>query len=145
MSGLEALAALGLACNIFQVISFGHESISLLKKVYQDGTLDTPDSFHAEKLGEIAKDIQKVDVPEPVSKEDQQLLDVANKCREVATALQKEIAFLDDRAQKGSQHLRNAIKAAVKKGLRKRRLEKLEHELDEYETLMQSSILAKVW
>ncbi|KAK7432929.1 hypothetical protein QQZ08_000400 [Neonectria magnoliae] len=34
MSGLEAL---GLACNIFQVISFGRETASLIKTVYRDG------------------------------------------------------------------------------------------------------------
>lgn len=40
MSGLEGLAALGLACSIFQTVSFGRETLALVKDVYRNGTID---------------------------------------------------------------------------------------------------------
>ncbi|KXH56647.1 hypothetical protein CNYM01_06541 [Colletotrichum nymphaeae SA-01] len=51
MSGLEAL---GLACNIFQVISFGRETASLIKRVYRDGTVDDVLEANAKDLAQLA-------------------------------------------------------------------------------------------
>ncbi|TLD19170.1 hypothetical protein PspLS_10039 [Pyricularia sp. CBS 133598] len=37
---METLAALGLASNTFQVVSFGRETIQVAKEVYRSGRLD---------------------------------------------------------------------------------------------------------
>lgn len=40
MSGLEPLAIFGLACNVIQAITFGRETISICKKIYENGSSD---------------------------------------------------------------------------------------------------------
>jgi hypothetical protein len=37
---MEGLVALSLACNIFQVIQFGFESVSVIHQTYEKGRLD---------------------------------------------------------------------------------------------------------
>lgn len=40
MSGLEPIAALGLACNILQLVELGKKTIDRIKIVYQGGKPD---------------------------------------------------------------------------------------------------------
>ncbi|KAJ4168988.1 hypothetical protein NW754_010920 [Fusarium falciforme] len=66
MSGMEPLAALGLACNIMQLLSFGGEAISLCRKVYKTGEIDLVDptklksEILAESKGLLATTLQQV-------------------------------------------------------------------------------------
>ncbi|KAI7788130.1 hypothetical protein LA080_012194 [Diaporthe eres] len=121
MSGLEALAALGLACNIFQVISFGRETLGLVKSVYHDGTLDDSGQDHRNT----------------------RLADVTKKCTGVARDLQEEIAFLV--GQNGQGSLRASLKIAAKANWRKRRLDRMEKALSDAEQLMQSTLMAWIF
>ncbi|KXH61279.1 hypothetical protein CSAL01_06594 [Colletotrichum salicis] len=102
ISGLEAL---GLACNIFQVISFGRETASLVKRVYRDGSVD-------DALEVNAKDLAQTCIMWPgsgSSKEPDQ---------------SKNIAFVVGHKKKGS--LAATIKVATKANWRKRRLDTME-------------------
>lgn len=47
---LDPLTAMGIACNVMQVISFCGETISLAKKIKADGTLDPNLCGYAEQL-----------------------------------------------------------------------------------------------
>lgn len=38
---MEGLVALGLVCNVFQIISFAHELYDVSKRVVKDGSPDT--------------------------------------------------------------------------------------------------------
>lgn len=87
MSGLEALAALSLACNIFQVISFGRETLGLVKKVYRDGTLDNSLVDKSITIQGVASSIIGVNIPQSGNQE-QRLVDVTKKCTGVARGME---------------------------------------------------------
>ncbi|KAJ0120072.1 hypothetical protein J7T55_000925 [Diaporthe amygdali] len=142
MSGLEGLGALGLACSIFQVISFGRETLSLVKDVYRHGTLDESLMDKSTAIQGVASDIIAVDIPQP-GKQERKLVDVTKKCTGVARDLQEEIAFLVGHNGKGS--LRTTLKIAAKANWRKRRLERMEKDLDDSEQLMHTTLLAWVF
>ncbi|KAK1724250.1 uncharacterized protein BDZ83DRAFT_623479 [Colletotrichum acutatum] len=139
MSGLEAL---GLACNIFQVISFGRETASLVKRVYRDGTVDDALEANAKDLAQLAKHVQTLEVPKSPTKQEHQLLEIAKKCQAVARDLTEEIAFIVGHKKKGS--LAATIKVAAKANWRKRRLDTMERKLNDAERLMQSGLLARI-
>ncbi|KAL0764930.1 hypothetical protein CaCOL14_012736 [Colletotrichum acutatum] len=139
MSGLEAL---GLACNIFQVISFGRETASLVKRVYRDGTVDDALEANAKDLAQLAKHVQTLEVPKNPTKQEHQLLEIAKKCQAVARDLKEEIAFIVGHKKKGS--LAATIKVAAKANWRKRRLDTMERKLNDAERLMQSGLLARI-
>lgn len=103
MSGLEALAALGLACNIFQVISFGHETLVLLKRIYRERVLDSSQNFYAAELQQAAKDIHAQGIPSQPTPQDRRLLETAKKCSEVCQWLLEEIDFQLNQAKKKRQ------------------------------------------
>lgn len=89
MSGLEGLGALGLACSIFQVISFGRETLSLVKDVYRHGTLDESLMDKSTAIQGVASDIIAVDIPQP-GKQERKLVDVTKKCTGVARGTANE-------------------------------------------------------
>lgn len=91
MSGLEALAALGLACNIFQVISFGRETLSLVKSVYRDGTLDNSLMDKITAIQGVASNIIDVNIPQSGNQE-KKLVDVTKKCTGVARGMESNAA-----------------------------------------------------
>ncbi|POS80025.1 hypothetical protein DHEL01_v201571 [Diaporthe helianthi] len=126
MSGLEGLAALGLACSIFQTISFGRETLALVKDVYRNGTIDQSLVDKSTAIQEVASDIIAVKIPPSLSKH-----------------LDEEITFLKGHNAKGS--LRATVKTAVKTNWRKRRLEKMEKDLADSEQVMQSALLAWIF
>ncbi|KAG8158628.1 hypothetical protein KVR01_011750 [Diaporthe batatas] len=141
MSGLEGLAALGLACSIFQTVSFGRETLALVKEVYQNGSIDHTLVHKSTAIQGVASDIVAVEIPRPLGQYEQKLFDVTKKCTGFARDLKEEIAFLMGHNIKGS--LRATLKTAVKVNWRKRRLERMERDLADSEQLMQSSLL--VW
>lgn len=140
MSGLEAL---GLACNIFQIISFGRETASLVKRIYRDGTIDDVLEANAKDLAQLASHVQTLEVPKKPTKQEHQLLEIAKKCQAVARDLTEEIAFIVGHKKKGS--LASTIKVAAKANWRKRRLDTMERKLNDAERLMQCGLLARIW
>lgn len=86
MSGLEGLAALGLACNIFQVISFGRETLGLVKSVYGDGTFDDSLVNKITAIQCVTSNIIAVNIPQSGSQE-RKLVDVTKKCTGVARGM----------------------------------------------------------
>lgn len=91
MSGLEGLAALGLACSIFQTISFGRETLVLVKDVYRNGTVDESLIQKSTIIKEVASDIIAVEIPRPLGKQEQNLVNVTKKCTGVVRGLYYEI------------------------------------------------------
>lgn len=88
MSGLEGLAALGLACSIFQTVSFGRETLALVKDVYRNGTIDDSLMDKSTAIQDVAAEIVKVEIPQPLDKHEQQLVNITKKCTEVARSMQ---------------------------------------------------------
>lgn len=140
MSGLEPLAALGLACNIFQLIEVGSQTYKLIKDVYEGGSIDDSLSQKAAILGNISEGIQPG--VRPVKKHEQQLVETAESCARAARQLREEIIYLVGNAKKG--RLSSAVKAVLMTLWRKPRLERLKNELDEAEKLMNTVILAQI-
>ncbi|KAK1458230.1 hypothetical protein CMEL01_15577 [Colletotrichum melonis] len=139
MSGLEAL---GVADNIFQVISFGRDTASLIKQVYRDATVDDALEVNAKELAQLAAHIQALEGPQLPTKQEDQLLEIAKKCQAVARDLAEEIAFILGHKKKGN--LAATIKVAPKANWRKRRLNNLERKLNDAQRLMQSGLLARI-
>ena len=145
MSGLEPLAALGLACNILQIVDVGRQTITLIKTIYREGTPDATLEENAEILRAISKQISTCtsNLTAQRTKRDQQLLKLANNCSAAAQDLQEEVRFLIGTAKK--ENLISALKIAAKTNWRKRRLGRLKESLDEAERLMQTGLLGRIW
>lgn len=144
MSGLEPVAALSLACNILQVIGIGRETVRIAKQVYHDGTLD-PALTESAGILDISSRIRSTTTvastaqPKPQEK---QLFDLAEKCQRASRALREEVNFLNGAQTKAK--LSGTVKTALKTIWRKRRMEKLDQQLKETESLLQTGLLTTI-
>lgn len=145
MSGLEPLAALGLACNIFQLIEVGRDTIKLAKDIYQSSTpsIDKALEDNATVLGDISREVKAVQRPTRSSKLEQQLLVTAERCSSAARDLEEEVRFLLGNAKRNQ--LASTLKAVAKTTWRKRRLDRLRESLESAEKLMTTTLLAQIW
>ncbi|KAI0853761.1 hypothetical protein F5Y00DRAFT_257063 [Daldinia vernicosa] len=140
MSGLEAL---GVACNIMQVISFAHETINFCKEIYQGRSFNEYNQQSVVSLVELSAQLQThFQQAKSQSAKEKRLSDIAQKCNVAARALEDEVKFLTSHHAKGN--LAATIKTAVKANWRKNRLERLEKSLENYQNTMESHLLARV-
>lgn len=142
MSGLEPIAALGLACNILQLVELGKKTIDRIKTIYQGGKPDEELEQGAAALEELVSQVKKGSQPGK-KKYEEILLKSAATCATAASDLREEVRFLSENAKKGS--LVSALKVTTRVAWRQRRLERLERNLDAAEQRMQTSLLAQVW
>lgn len=145
MSGLEPLAALGLACNVFQLIEVGCSTVKLAKSIYQSSSpaVDQVLQDNAVVLGAISGEVRAAQRPASLSKLDKQLVTTADKCSSAARDLQEEVRFLLGNAKKNQ--LAATLKVVAKTTWRRRRLDRLKESLDNAEKLMTKTLLAQIW
>lgn len=143
MSGFEPIAALGLACNVLQLVEVGHRTINLIKSVYHSGSPDDTLEENAAILEDILVEMKTSDRPAKCPNREQQLLVAADRCSTAARDLREEIKFLVSNARQGS--FASTLKVVTKTHWRRRRLERLKESLDRTEKLMQTGLLARIW
>jgi hypothetical protein len=145
MSGLEPLVALGLACNIFQLVEYGCSTIKLAKSIYQSSSpvVNKALQENALALSTISGEIKAAQRPANPSRLDKQLLATIDECYSAARDLQEEVSFLLGNAK---QHqLAATLKVVAKTTWRKRRLDRLKQSLENAETQMRNTLLAQIW
>ncbi|UPK99485.1 hypothetical protein LCI18_010420 [Fusarium solani-melongenae] len=143
MSGLEPLAALGLACSVMQTITFAGETLSLCRKIYNDGQPDPGLSDYSLGLSKISETLKKnLNRGSGVLlSDDLALRDTAEKCLEVATKLAQEMQNLAP--QDGQKGVRTSIRLGFKTLFRKPRLEQLEISLRNVQSAMNTQLLVR--
>ena len=143
MSGADALAAFGLACNIFQAIQFAGATISVLKNMYKTGYPDPSLAENNRALKGIVEDLEfSLGKLPKGSKSD--LVPLTKKCLEISTALEKEAGKIAARGS--SQHgiIKKITKFAATT-MKKGKMEHLSKELREAQRTLETGLLARTW
>lgn len=141
MSGLEAL---GLACNVLQVIDLSHRTLVLCKDIYQGGSPDDTLTEYAKSLANLCIDEQQY--YKTLDRHDsshQDLIEIARKCNIAARELQEEAKFLNSPKARGD--LGRSLKVAFLSIWRKDRLERSKRLLCDYQKIMETNLLARLW
>lgn len=143
MSGVEALAALGLVCNIMQVISFARETAEICSTVFQTGSVDpslTTTVAHLTKaFGEL--DISLASAPAPLTSDDDELWAIAKACLATAKKLDDEVRKVSSANSKGN-HAR-AVLVGLKTKLQGK-IEKMEKSLAAHQGTLQTRLLLQI-
>ncbi|KAJ3536752.1 hypothetical protein NM208_g6589 [Fusarium decemcellulare] len=143
MSGLEPLAALGLACNIMQIITFTGESISICRRIYNGGQPDSGLHDYSQRLLRTSESLRDIISRSTgnLSLDDQALRDSAERCINIADNLMKEMQSLS--TPKSQNGLRSSLRQGVKTIFRKPRLERLENDLRNIQSAMHTELLVR--
>ncbi|KAL8401022.1 hypothetical protein RB594_001155 [Gaeumannomyces avenae] len=151
MSGLEPIAALGLACNILQVIEIGIKTVQLARQLYKDGELDPTLGDNGKFLVTLSDQILSTSVTNATGEggrknygpQDQLIVDLAIKIHRAARDLVEEVNFLRGRPTKSQVFA--TLHTVAKTFWRRKRLEKLEKKLREAEQQLQAGLLTEIY
>jgi hypothetical protein len=140
---MEALAALGLAGNIIQVVSFCHETVSLSTKIYRKGSSDPELAQDVSQIKKLAEQLNiaisnSAEVMKTASPTRAELMAIARDCSSAAEELELEL-------NQASRSKAGAFGKAVKFMLRKSKLESLEQRLMRHQKTLQSRLLFEIW
>ncbi|KAK3986065.1 hypothetical protein QBC44DRAFT_273784, partial [Cladorrhinum sp. PSN332] len=139
MSGLEPLAAFGLACGVFQTISFTREFYKTCDKFFHGeapGANITDEFNHLLGFFEDITAAKSV-AARPLTKNDLDILDVAESCKATAQELKADVSKLSDGAAKGSGW--RAMKRGVKYQLKlKSKIVALDEKLKQQESVFRT-------
>jgi hypothetical protein len=141
MSGLEAL---GLTCNILQLISFAGETVRFCKTIYQGSAPNEDLVSIAASLKGVSDEIQNHCQTQSQRRgDDRTLVEAAKKCNVIARALDEEVKFITLHQKKGD--LIATLRVAMKSNWRKSRLDRLERSLQDHQRTMETLLLKRVW
>jgi hypothetical protein len=92
---MDPLTALGLTCDVLQVITFGREVLSLCMRVYRDGSLE-PDlaynALHLQSLStKLVESFRAARTPNQLSKDQYDLQDIAFRLLKTTNQLNQPV------------------------------------------------------
>jgi len=138
MSSLEPLAALGLVCNILQLVEAAGKTVSTCKSIFHTGA---PDPALSQSTAHLTTSFDQLKqsltaAPGPKDQDEAALLEAAKNCSTAALSLKTEIAKVSDEASKGKYS--SAISGALKVLVRKGKIEKLEKSLAAHQKALET-------
>ncbi|UPL00112.1 hypothetical protein LCI18_011046 [Fusarium solani-melongenae] len=139
MSGFEAL---GLACCVFQTISFTRETASVCKAIYHGQK--TPDSMLEENATAMIQATNEVKASCRVisTPEERCLANIAGECAKTAKKLEEEVQKITKLHKKGD--LLAAARARARSVWKRTYIEELDGDLDRYRGTMQNLLINQI-
>ena len=144
---MDPITAFGLTCNIIQVLSFGHEALSLCKRVCRDGSPEPDLAYNSTHLKALStKLVESLDgarTSTKLSEEQHGLQDIASKLRDVTTQLNK---LIEEVTVGGTPSRRKSAAKTMKYLLSyKRKIQSLEKTMASFQNTLNSEILVHLW
>lgn len=145
MSGLEPLVALGLACSIMQVITFARDTIAVCRTIFKTGSLDPSLGAQAKGLSSVCEELEKRRraIIGPVSRDEENVLDVARTILDAAAELRTEIDKVCSSASKGK--IGAAVTGSLKLAWRKRKVDQLQKTILNGQKALEDRLLVRLW
>ncbi|KAG5758521.1 hypothetical protein H9Q72_013341 [Fusarium xylarioides] len=145
MSGLEPLAALGLVCNIVQLVEVGLKTATLFKNAYRTGEPDPELSIHAQNLADTALGLsQSLELSQqPLNLEDARLLTLARNCRDAEAEWRKKTParFLSQQQPRKRDRYRAIFRGIINKP----EIDRLERQLQKAKESLETDLLVGIF
>ncbi|KAL6915455.1 hypothetical protein FSHL1_006905 [Fusarium sambucinum] len=141
MSGFEAL---GMACAVFQTISFAQETTLFCMDIYRGQK--TPDSVLEENASAMIQTANRVQAfcKAATTPQEKCLIDVAEKCTSVATKLSFEVEKITELQRKGKGNVAVALRGALKSWSKKNKMNDLGNNLRQYTETLQTLLITRI-
>lgn len=143
---LEALAVLGVACNVMQVIDFAMEMASIAEAVYQGQSIDPFLTTIAARLTIVSDAVSESlrEAPAALSKYEEEMLKIAEKCVATAGVLKAKLDEISGGGA-GEGSVKKALASAASRLWNRRKIEKLESELRAQRKSLELCLLHRTW
>jgi hypothetical protein len=145
MSGLEPLVALGLACNIFQIVELATKTATVFKNVLQTGIPDPSLAKAAAGSVGVFGTLEAAIKSRPggLRSDDQELLNLAKESLAAARELNSEVEKMTREATRGS--ISSSLKIAFATGWKAKKIARLEKTMQKSQHVLETGLLARVW
>lgn len=132
---MEALAALGLACNVVQLIDFSSKVLSESREIYKSGKGSSEDVLSTKLVAEdidaltatLQGSLRDISKQGPLNAADQALADIGQGCTETSQELQQLLQRLS--AGNGSPTLIRSLRTSLRSRRLKPKRENIERQL----------------
>ena len=144
---LDPMSALGLACNIIQIVDFSLEAVAKFRELCKDGASSGNRELEdmTVRLKGLRANLVTVDPTtrqsRPVFVDDKELQALAEECCETADELTAE---LDTLKTSGSHKKRQAVQKLYRSIRRKSVVEGIQKKLDGYQKVLDTRILVNL-
>lgn len=127
MSGLEPLAAFGMAANICQFIEYGFKIVAEAKRLRESGSLDPELERDTRRMKDLASTLRDTPLPSGTSSDAAALKAIAADC----ISLTDDLIDMTDSLKIGQSKSKvESLKAAVRNRRRKEKREEVEKKLE---------------
>ncbi|KAM5355114.1 hypothetical protein ACJ41O_001760 [Fusarium nematophilum] len=136
---------MGLACNILQLVSFGGESISLCRRIYDTGQPDPSLDQYCQEIAKISTNLKNglISKGGTLPPDDAALLETTKKSIDLADKLAQEIQAISASSD-GQKRLLQSIRLSFKTTRRKSQIARLEKSLKDLHSAMDTRLLVKM-
>ena len=144
---MDPVSGISLAASVVQLVSFGAHTIEMCKELYEQGHTRENDATYdaASRLARLTKDVKLSLGPHmptrTLSREEQDLVGIAQRCTECATKLQDELRKLQTRPQASALQVAHKATHSIWK---KKSLAKVKEELELYRSTLETSLLQRL-
>ena len=141
---MDPLSAFGLACGVIQVIDFSLKIVSKSKEIYENGSLKANDDMEdlTKRIRELYVDLEppssQTSVGDVSMEPQNELLDLARKCKETSDELLEELQKLK------STRKRDILRKIPATMRRQKVLSSLESKLESYRKILDTKILLRL-
>ncbi|KAK3369832.1 hypothetical protein B0H63DRAFT_485620 [Podospora didyma] len=143
MSGMEALAAFGLACNVMQAIHFALKTATMCKTAFKTGNANLPLTELVNDSAQVHESLRdSILSAQPLTRDEKEFLDIAEKTLVAATQLKREVTKVASPSSKG--RLMASLGIVIKTKWRESKVDDLKKALEGYRHVLETRLLIRI-
>ena len=146
MSGMEPLAALGLASNVLQMISFCHESARLYNSLKEKGAADPGLDGNTKKMVDVTTNLRismNQAAKQPMTSDQKALYNMATAVLDTGTTLSNELKKLQVDLINSSKW--ESLRKLFKSMRNRDKISRLEKDMKRCSETLSMGLLVRIW
>ena len=145
-SPMDPVTGIGLVASVLQLLTFSIDAVKTCREVYQKGSvsdysnLDYTTNHLAGLTSTLQHSLQSSSTRSRIlTGEEQDLVELARKCEDCAKTLQKELGKLQTQSRASTLE---AVRLAARAMRKKNTIDKINQQLQAYQSTLQTSLLS---
>ncbi len=145
---MDPITGIGLAASVIQLVTASIDAAKTCRELYQQGSvseysnLDYTTGHLASLTTSLQQSLQSSSTLSPaLTREEKDLVDLGGKCEDCANKLQRELHKLQTRPRASALRAAGHAARAI---LRKNRIDKIQQQLQAYQSTLETSLLSRL-
>ena len=145
---MDPITGVGLVASVLQLLTFSISAVKTCQEVYQKGSvsdysnLDETTGHLANLTDSLQQSLQSSGTRfRALTREEKDLVELARKCEDCAKALQKELGKLQTKPRASTLE---AVRLAARAMRKKSTIDKINQQLQAYQSTLETSLLSRL-